>query len=46
MLSITGISAGQPRTYYVRDSYYLKDGGQWEGKGAEALGLQDSIAVA
>ncbi|MBI4691282.1 MAG: relaxase domain-containing protein [Nitrospirae bacterium] len=45
MVSITGVSAGQASHYFVKDSYYAaKEIGQWQGKGAEQLGLQGKIS--
>jgi conjugative relaxase-like TrwC/TraI family protein len=40
-------SAAQAASYHSADNYYIKDGitekGQWNGNGAEALGLQGEI---
>lgn len=44
MVSITNVSAAQAEKYYQRDNYYTKNVGQWQGKGAEALGLRGEIA--
>lgn len=43
MVSVTGVSAGQAEHYYQKDNYYTKQEGQWQGKGAEALGLQGEV---
>ncbi|MBI3813344.1 MAG: relaxase domain-containing protein [Nitrospinae bacterium] len=43
MVSITNISADQAGTYYSKDSYYTQERGEWQGKGAEALGLSGEI---
>jgi len=43
MLSITNLNAGQAGTYYSRDAYYTATGGQWQGRGAEALGLSGQV---
>ncbi|MFZ6007214.1 MAG: MobF family relaxase [Nitrospirota bacterium] len=43
MVSITNVSAGQASTYYQKDNYYTKSEGQWQGKGAENLGLQGEV---
>ncbi len=44
MVSITGVSAGQASHYFNKDSYYAKSEGQWQGKGAEYLGLQGDVS--
>lgn len=43
MLSITRISSGQASSYYSKDDYYLDNNGQWQGRGAEVLGLGKTI---
>jgi len=43
MVSITNVSSGQAATYYQQDNYYTKSEGQWQGKGAEELGLQGEV---
>lgn len=43
MVSITNISSAQASHYYRKDNYYLKADGLWQGKGAEALGLQGEV---
>ncbi len=43
MVSITNVSAGQAKQYYQKDNYYTKNTGQWQGKGAETLGLRGEI---
>ena len=43
MVSITNVSSGQAETYYQRDNYYSSVTGDWQGKGAEALGLQGEV---
>jgi conjugative relaxase-like TrwC/TraI family protein len=43
MVSITNVSAGQASHYYSKDNYYTKQVGEWQGKGAEKLGLQGEI---
>lgn len=43
MVSITNVTSGQAEHYYQKDNYYTKQDGQWQGKGAEALGLQGEI---
>lgn len=39
MLSVSRVSAGQAGNYFTKDDYYTKEQGQWQGRGAEALGL-------
>lgn len=43
MVSVTATTSGQAINYYQRDNYYTKQEGQWQGKGAEALGLQGEV---
>jgi conjugative relaxase-like TrwC/TraI family protein len=43
MVSIINVSVGQAGTYHLKDSYYTKEQGQWQGKGAEALELSGEI---
>jgi len=43
MVSISGVSAGQAEVYYQKDNYYSKQEGEWQGKGAEKLGLQGPV---
>lgn len=43
MVSITGVSAGQASHYYSADNYYSKKTGEWQGKGAEKLGLEGEV---
>ena len=44
MLSIKGsISAGSADSYYQKDDYYLKEGGKWQGRAAQALGVKGEI---
>ncbi len=44
MVSITGVSSGQASAYYSeKDNYYQKEKGEWQGVGAEALGLSGTI---
>jgi len=43
MVSVTGVTSGQAEHYYQKDNYYTKQEGQWQGKGAEALGLQGAV---
>lgn len=39
MVSIITVSAAQAGHYYSKDNYYTKANGEWQGKGAELLGL-------
>lgn len=43
MVSITNVTSGQTEHYYQKDNYYTKQQGEWQGKGAERLGLQGEI---
>lgn len=44
MLSIASVSSGQAAQYYSeKDNYYSNEAGQWQGKGAEILGLQGNV---
>jgi conjugative relaxase-like TrwC/TraI family protein len=43
MVSITNVSSGQASHYYQKDNYYSKAEGQWQGRGAEKLGLQGEV---
>jgi conjugative relaxase-like TrwC/TraI family protein len=43
MVSISDVSAGQAAHYYSKDNYYSKQEGEWQGKGAEKLGLQGEV---
>lgn len=43
MLSLSRVSAGQAGNYFTKDDYYTKEQGQWQGKGAEALGLAGHV---
>lgn len=44
MLSIASVSSGQAARYYSeKDNYYSNEAGQWQGKGAEILGLQGEV---
>lgn len=43
MVSITNVSSGQASTYYQQDNYYAKQTGEWQGKGAEELGLTGEV---
>lgn len=43
MVSVTGVTSGQAEHYYQKDNYYTKQEGQWQGKGAEELGLQGEV---
>ncbi len=37
------LKAGDASQYYKKDDYYLQEGGNWQGKGAEELGLTGQI---
>ncbi|MFH0959659.1 MAG: MobF family relaxase, partial [Pseudomonadota bacterium] len=37
------IAAGQAEKYFRKDDYYLQEGGIWQGRGCQALGLVGSI---
>jgi len=44
MLSLSKpLKAGDTAQYHKKDDYYLQEGGFWQGKGAEALGLNGQI---
>lgn len=43
MVSVSNVSAGQAASYYSKDNYYTAAEGQWQGKGAETLGLRGEI---
>ncbi len=43
MVSITNVSSGQASTYYQKDNYYTKSEGQWQGKGAQKIGIEGEI---
>lgn len=43
MLSISTVSAGGASSYYTKDGYYTQEQGEWQGKGAEALGLSGPV---
>ncbi len=49
MLSLANVSAAQAENYYEKDDYYtqgdpdLQDDSQWQGKGAEKLGLEGAV---
>ncbi len=43
MLSITNVSTAQAGSYYQKDSYYAAEPGEWQGRGADALGLRGEI---
>ncbi len=43
MLSLSPVSAAQAGNYFTKDDYYTKEQGQWQGKGAEALGLAGHV---
>lgn len=43
MLSLSPVSAAQAGNYFTKDDYYTKEQGQWQGKGAEALGLSGHV---
>jgi conjugative relaxase-like TrwC/TraI family protein len=43
MVSITNVTSGQAEHYYQKDNYYTNQQGEWQGKGAEELGLQGEI---
>jgi conjugative relaxase-like TrwC/TraI family protein len=44
MLSIASVSSGQAVHYYSeKDNYYSNESGQWQGKGAEVLGLKGDV---
>ncbi|MBI1821145.1 MAG: relaxase domain-containing protein [Nitrospirae bacterium] len=43
MLSISGVTATKATSYFTKDDYYTKEQGEWQGKGAEALGLAGYI---
>ena len=44
MLSVSNITAGQAVSYYEKDDYYARDeGGTWQGRLKEQLGLKDQI---
>ena len=46
MLSLANVSAAQAENYYEKDDYYtqgdpdLQSDSQWQGNGAEKLGLE------
>lgn len=44
MLSVSKpMTAGGASTYFGREDYYLAEPGEWQGKGAEALGLTGDV---
>ena len=49
MLSLANVSAAQAENYYEKDDYYtqgdpdLQSDSQWQGKGAESLGLSGAV---
>ena len=43
MLSLSPVSAGQAGNYFTKDDYYTKEQGQWQGRGAESLGLRGAV---
>jgi conjugative relaxase-like TrwC/TraI family protein len=43
MLSLSTVSASHAGSYFTQDDYYNKEQGQWQGKGAEALGLAGHV---
>ena len=49
MLSLANVSAAQAENYYEKDDYYtqgdpdLQSDSQWQGKGAEKLGLEGAV---
>lgn len=43
MLSISTVSASGASSYYTKDGYYTQEQGEWQGKGAEALGLSGPV---
>lgn len=43
VLSVSRVSAGQAGNYFTKDDYYTKEQGQWQGRGAERLGLAGSV---
>jgi conjugative relaxase-like TrwC/TraI family protein len=43
MLSLSRVSAAQAGSYFTKDDYYTKEQGQWQGRGAEALGLRGPV---
>ncbi|MBI3599749.1 MAG: relaxase domain-containing protein, partial [Nitrospinae bacterium] len=43
MVSVTNVSVEQAGTYYSKDSYYTQEQGEWQGRGAEAMGLSGEI---
>lgn len=43
MLSLSRVSASQAGSYFTKDDYYTKEQGQWQGKGAKALGLSGHV---
>ncbi|MFX6258709.1 relaxase domain-containing protein, partial [Acinetobacter baumannii] len=49
MLSVASVgSAGGAANYFAKDDYYVGDGpaelSEWDGKGAEALGLKGQVS--
>ena len=49
MLSLANVSAAQAENYYEKDDYYtqgdpdLQSDSQWQGNGAEKLGLEGAV---